>query len=661
MAAQATISAAAVPQLPDPCLICKDLVCSDNYSKGNRCDHIICGDCSDHGERVDRRNPGLGVPDAVLEAGGATGWQLRGGGAYGMIKCPVCMVRVRWTHFRPGFGQLSSDEGRALDNSPPMVARTAKVNKAQSHTISRPVVRALSVSNDGEQSVTRSATALESWQLSPEQRKVLHSLSESGFKSVTAWNNWAALGGGTVCEDGSCTDMSPELCYERAFALVFEELKLKCDGVEAVNKVVALLVAAIRNLLRSPDDGKFRRIKTVNGGTWQSRMGVHGDVAVACMSQLGFRHDRDAERYVLPPDNAGQKPILKAALCVLEHHRTAVAGDNSSENGGGIPSGHATGSLRGVAHGDESTTTVGAKSIGEASDCAAAIPCRVVVDKEPVAGAFLRLDGSVKIRRALLDTVKLPRWCPEPDQQLTVPHVPSLYRSHKISSRHREVACLLEAFVSATGHNLCELGVSVASAMSAARESIAATHEDLKSGNDTVYGLSIGNLNRVLVRNCTSIGHSFQLHRLFVPPGRWLPLFVPMPWVLVSLHRVIQTGKFHWIAVNLARMAMFIAPSTCHHDDRADYVEGAILVELEDLTQGEDHFASHMQREYDLGPPERTYILMVSASHVNETNFHAQELLSKFNHVQSRNRKPMRDVVSLKNKRKRANKKSRKI
>ena len=81
-----------------------------------------------------------------------------------------------------------------------------------------------------------------------------------------------------------------------------------------------------------------------------------------------------------------------------------------------------------------------------------------------------------------------------------------------------------------------------------------------------------------------------------------------MPWVLVSLHRVIQTGKSHWIAVNLARTAMFIAPSTCQHDDRADYAEGAILVELEDLTQGEDHFASHMQREYEMARlNERTY------------------------------------------------------
>ena len=121
-----------------------------------------------------------------------------GGGAYGMIKCPVCGVRVRWTHVRLGLGQLASDDGRALVNSPPVVARTAQVNKTQSRMIARSVVRALSVhSNDGEQSVARPATTLESWQLSPEQRRVLHSLSESRFESVTAWDQWAALGGGT--------------------------------------------------------------------------------------------------------------------------------------------------------------------------------------------------------------------------------------------------------------------------------------------------------------------------------------------------------------------------------------------------------------------------------------------------------------------------------
>ena len=133
-----------------------------------------------HGERVDRRNPGLGAPEAVLEHLEGSGWQMRGGGAYGMIKCPVWGVRVEWTHVRPGLGQLSSDEGRALVNSPPVVARTAQINKTQSRTIARPVVRALNVhSNDGEQPV-------ESWQLSPEQRRVLHSLSASRFKSVTA-------------------------------------------------------------------------------------------------------------------------------------------------------------------------------------------------------------------------------------------------------------------------------------------------------------------------------------------------------------------------------------------------------------------------------------------------------------------------------------------
>ena len=107
------------------------------------------------------------------------------------------------------------------------------------------------------------------------------------------------------------------------------------------------------------------------------------------------------------PEPLGVPAVMyPAALCVLELH--LVAADNSSENGGVIPSGHATGSLRGIALGDESAAAIGAKSIAKAFGCAPAATCRVVADKQPVAGGFLHLDGSVKVQCALLDSVKLP-------------------------------------------------------------------------------------------------------------------------------------------------------------------------------------------------------------------------------------------------------------
>lgn len=241
--------------------------------------------------------------------------------------------------------------------------------------------------------------------------------------------------------------MPPELCYERAFALVFEQLKLKCKGVGAVDQVVQLLKAAICNLLKSPNEGKFRRIKSGSAGImiWHSRMDAYADAVVACMSQLGFKHDRNVERYVLPANNDEQELVLKATLCVLELH--LIAANDSSGDGGVIPSEHATRSLQGIAFGDESAAIIVAKSTNKASGCAPAATCRVVANKQPVAGVSLHLDGSVEVQCDLLDSVKLPRWCPEPDQQLTVPHAPSLYRSHKIPPRHRGVACLLEAFV----------------------------------------------------------------------------------------------------------------------------------------------------------------------------------------------------------------------
>ena len=71
-----------------------------------------------------------------------------------------------------------------------------------------------------------------------------------------------------------------------------------------------------------------------------------------------------------------------------------------------MPSGHATGSLRGVALGDESAATVGAKLTNKAFGCAPAATRRVVANKPPVTGGFLHLGGPVGVQRDLLDSVK---------------------------------------------------------------------------------------------------------------------------------------------------------------------------------------------------------------------------------------------------------------
>ena len=70
---------------------------------------------------------------------------------------------------------------------------TFTASGAESHTnnsVARRVVpslvRAIGVhSTDGEQPVVRPVTVMWSWQLSPEQRRVLHSLSESRFKHAS--------------------------------------------------------------------------------------------------------------------------------------------------------------------------------------------------------------------------------------------------------------------------------------------------------------------------------------------------------------------------------------------------------------------------------------------------------------------------------------------
>ena len=228
-------------------------------------------------------------------------------------------------------------------------------------------------------------------------------------------------------------------------------------------------------------------------------------------------------------------------------------------------------------------------------------------------GTFLLVDGSVGRQRKVLEAIPLPRCCQTLDQQGMVPYVPSSYYTTKVRGEN----CLLEALVAASGHKLQDLGLSTL-LLEKARLQI----------NDPVNVASIGALQRAF-RLSKGPARHLSLRGLDFTAGEWLPLFVgaPMPSVLLTLHPVLGgPDTYHWCAVNLAALAIFIGHSPRLDRNREDFVEGTVIVELTDLDQGEAYFADYMKDNYHLGAPVRVCQLMVNARRVRELNFYAPEL-----------------------------------
>jgi hypothetical protein len=228
-------------------------------------------------------------------------------------------------------------------------------------------------------------------------------------------------------------------------------------------------------------------------------------------------------------------------------------------------------------------------------------------------GTFLVVDGSVGRQRKVLEAIPLPPCCPTLDQQGMVPYVPSSYYTTKVRGEN----CLLEALVAASGHKLLDLGLS-ALLLEKARLQI----------NDPVNVASIGALQRAF-RLSKGPARHLSLRGLDFTAGEWLPIFVgaPMPSVLLTLHPVLDgSDTYHWCAVNLAALAIFIGHSPRLDRNREDFVEGTVIVEPADLDQGEAYFADYMKNNYRLGAPVRVCKLMVNARGVRELNFYAPEL-----------------------------------
>jgi hypothetical protein len=222
---------------------------------------------------------------------------------------------------------------------------------------------------------------------------------------------------------------------------------------------------------------------------------------------------------------------------------------------------------------------------------------------------FLIVPSTVRLQKAQLKSIGLPSFVPS----ITDGSVPYVSNKLYVRKAEDEGRCMIEAFCTATGHSLDELRLGKVE------------HDE--------DGMSVAMLTRALHR-CDSMAHLFSLAQVKVPTLRWLPLFTPQPQTLLTGHAVIpdnrgnSPGAYHWCVLDLARLVFFVGPSSRAQDE--DVVQGAVIIELQDLQQGEQHIASFMAAKYSLGPPMCAYRLNVNARGAARTNFHQKLTVSGY-------------------------------
>ena len=264
--------------------------------------------------------------------------------------------------------------------------------------------------------------------------------------------------------------------------------------------------------------------------------------------------------------------------------------------------------------------------------------------KPPDTGGLLEIDlkESPCVQREFLDSIVPPEFGASPDEAGLVPHIPGKFYSHQIVGKDKHRACLAEALTitTATGHSLPELEISIAD-LEFASKNLG------RDPTDSDSGFSVSMPNRAFESTC-STGHSFRLEHFRIAPSgllsagvvrsgsgldsaelTWLSLFVPLPMMVVSLHRVVTSKQpmHHWVAIDLARLVIQIAPSSRCVDDS---VVGVAQVELQDLTNeaNEASFAKRMTEKYHLGPPIRAYKMMVHVNRLHDACFARPDLYS---------------------------------
>jgi len=269
--------------------------------------------------------------------------------------------------------------------------------------------------------------------------------------------------------------------------------------------------------------------------------------------------------------------------------------------------------------------SIGFSSIPSAAGC---VECDMVFFKLVAAsallgryrqiGGFIELTNPPQMQRQELERMELPEFRSTMNHMCMVPHLPAKFLSCQIHGKDEDRMCLPEAITTAAGHTLQELGISIASLDFAAK-----SLDD--SSNWVDSGFSVSVLNRAF-EETTKLGHAFRLEHVHVEWAKWLPLFVPFPMMVVSLHQVVTSNRplYHWIVIDVGRLVIQIAPSSRSVDDT---VAGVVRVELEDLTD-EEKFAKHMAERYHLGPPVRAYKMMVHVSRLHDTCFVRPDLYS---------------------------------